>query len=215
MFLQSSSSEFQQKFSSFTFCDYIVENWVVFCIHHPNFQHTWHINWGITRWNELPLKCKFFPDRPINFSPVHKHRKFSAVLGTTSALNSISIRPFGLPPIVISKNTTGFSLLIVKKCADAVLLVSWVGDDYGQVAKNTKPCVCRSPTVHHPFKKRHQRRVGIWDMRYEDLDNNDERWTKNDDTVASTVVRKNAPTSTDDHEKLITVLSDSCRSRTD
>ena len=35
------------------------------------------------------------------------------VLGTTSARNSISIRPFGEPPIFMSKNTTGFSELMV------------------------------------------------------------------------------------------------------
>lgn len=68
------------------------------------------MNPGITRWNELPLKWRSLPDRPNPFSPVHKHRKFSTVLGTMSALSSISILPFGEPPIVMSKNTTGFSL---------------------------------------------------------------------------------------------------------
>ena len=36
-------------------------------------------------------------------------QRTSAVFGTTSARNSISMRPLGEPPIVISKNTTGFS----------------------------------------------------------------------------------------------------------
>jgi hypothetical protein len=31
----------------------------------------WHMNWGITRWKEEPLK-------PKPFSPVHSARKFSA-----------------------------------------------------------------------------------------------------------------------------------------
>ena len=42
--------------------------------------------------------------------------KFSAVLGTTSARSSISILPFGDPPIVISKNTTGFSTMLSVDC---------------------------------------------------------------------------------------------------
>jgi len=36
--------------------------------------------------------------------------KFSAVLGTTSALNSMTIRPAAFPPMVISKNTWGLDL---------------------------------------------------------------------------------------------------------
>ena len=55
--------------------------------------------------------------RPTPFSPVHKHLKFSAVFGTMSARNSISIRPLDEPPIVMSKKTTGlsaiFALLVV------------------------------------------------------------------------------------------------------
>lgn len=41
----------------------------------------------------------------LPFSPVHKARKFSAVLGTTSGLNSMVIRPIGCPSAVTSKNT--------------------------------------------------------------------------------------------------------------
>jgi len=36
-------------------------------------------------------------------SPVQRARKFSAVLGTTSARNVMTTRPAGLPPMVISK----------------------------------------------------------------------------------------------------------------
>lgn len=39
--------------------------------------------------------------------PVHKQRKFSAVLGTTSARNVNSILPILLPAIATSKKTTG------------------------------------------------------------------------------------------------------------
>ena len=39
----------------------------------------------------LPLKCSFLPDLPVPRSPVHRHLKFSAVLGTTSASRPITI----------------------------------------------------------------------------------------------------------------------------
>ena len=39
----------------------------------------------------LPLKCSFLPDLPKPRSPVHRHLKFSAVLGTTSASRPITI----------------------------------------------------------------------------------------------------------------------------
>ncbi len=46
------------------------------------------------RWNGQPLKCIGFPVLlPIPFSPVQRARKFSAVLGTTSAKSSNTIRP--------------------------------------------------------------------------------------------------------------------------
>ena len=61
----------------------------------------WHMNWGITRWKDDPLK-------PKPFSPVQRARKFSAVFGTTSDRNSIVTRPIGsLPPMDISKYTFG------------------------------------------------------------------------------------------------------------
>ena len=45
---------------------------------------------------------------PENFgektnSPVHRARKFSAVFGTTSPRSSMTMRPAGLPPMVMSK----------------------------------------------------------------------------------------------------------------
>lgn len=45
----------------------------------------WHMKSGITRWKDDPLKCRGFPDLPMPLSPVQRHRKFSAVRGTTSA----------------------------------------------------------------------------------------------------------------------------------
>jgi len=62
----------------------------------------------IILWNLVPLKCKALPDLVLPFSPVHKHLKFSAVLGALSAYNSIVIRPNACPLMEISKNTRGF-----------------------------------------------------------------------------------------------------------
>ena len=53
------------------------------------------MNFGITLWNSLPLKCNILPDLPTPFSPVHKQRKFSAVNGTTSALWKKKVREAG------------------------------------------------------------------------------------------------------------------------
>ena len=64
----------------------------------------------MTRWKLEPLKWSGLPEGPVPFSPVHSARKFSAVLGTTSARSVISMRPAGWPPIVMSKYTTGFDL---------------------------------------------------------------------------------------------------------
>lgn len=58
----------------------------------------WHMNWGMTRWKVDPLKCRGLPERPVPFSPVHRQRKFSAVLGATSARSSITMRPSGVLP---------------------------------------------------------------------------------------------------------------------
>ena len=43
------------------------------------------------------------------FSPVQRQRKFSAVLGTTSARSVISMRPAGWPPMDMSKKTCGIA----------------------------------------------------------------------------------------------------------
>jgi hypothetical protein len=37
---------------------------------------------GMTRWNVDPLYDSGLPDAPTPFSPVHRARKFSTVLGT-------------------------------------------------------------------------------------------------------------------------------------
>lgn len=51
------------------------------------------------------------PLYPKPFSIVHRARKFSAVLGTTSARSSISTRPAGAPPMAMSKKTFGFDIV--------------------------------------------------------------------------------------------------------
>ena len=51
----------------------------------------WIMKSGMQRCMVLPLKCSFLPDLPRPRSPVHKHLKFSAVLGTTSASRPITI----------------------------------------------------------------------------------------------------------------------------
>merc|ERR1719516_748205 len=56
----------------------------------------WHMKLGMTLWKEDPLN-------PNPFSPVHRARKFSEVLGTTSSLNSMMTFPRGAPSAVISK----------------------------------------------------------------------------------------------------------------
>merc|ERR1719397_244884 len=56
----------------------------------------WHMNPGMTLWKEDPLN-------PNPFSPVHRALKFSEVLGTTSGLRSMVIRPRGAPSAVMSK----------------------------------------------------------------------------------------------------------------
>lgn len=48
-------------------------------------------------------------------SPVQSWRKFSAVLGTTSARSSKTRRPAGLSPMATSKKTKGFFLACVLK----------------------------------------------------------------------------------------------------
>ena len=64
------------------------------------------MNSGMMRWKVHPLY-------PNPCSMVHKARKFSVVLGTTSLLSSIIIRPASWPPIVMSKNTLGLGLHFV------------------------------------------------------------------------------------------------------
>jgi hypothetical protein len=71
------------------------------------------INSGITLWNSDPFKWIGFPLFPIPFSPVHRHLKFSLVIGTISANNSISILSYLRSPINKSKYTFGFSFLSI------------------------------------------------------------------------------------------------------
>ena len=61
----------------------------------------------ITLWKLDPLY-------PNPFSPVHRALKFSHVLGTTSALRVISIRPAGDPPMVMSKKQTGLAMVTMR-----------------------------------------------------------------------------------------------------
>merc|ERR1719301_520072 len=70
----------------------------------------WHMKPGMILWKVEPIKLKVFPLRPAPFSPVHKHRKFSAVFGTTSPRNSITIRPASLPAMDMSKYTLGLDI---------------------------------------------------------------------------------------------------------
>merc|ERR1719191_148848 len=66
----------------------------------------------MTRWKAEPLKWRGFPDLPMPFSPVQRARKFSAVLGTTSARSSMTMRPAAAPPIEISKKTLGLAICL-------------------------------------------------------------------------------------------------------
>lgn len=92
----------------------------------------WSMKFGITRWKTEPLNHSGLVVVP--FSPVHRalqkiirsyykpclicflwivwtvYRKFSTVLGVTSARKVNSILPAGDPPIDISKKTTGFAI---------------------------------------------------------------------------------------------------------
>merc|ERR1712149_109364 len=90
----------------------------------------WHMNFGITRWNVLYLK-------PNPFSPVQSARKFSAVFGTTSVLNSITIRPTFSPPADISKYTFGNGA-----SADKVLIEKSPYAPTGAANKNEAHVVC-------------------------------------------------------------------------
>ena len=80
--------------------------------HHAASWGTWIMKLGMMRWKGQPLK-------PNPFSPVQRARKFSEVLGVLDgtkseedhgpcitshlSVNSMVIRPAGLPPMVTSK----------------------------------------------------------------------------------------------------------------
>jgi hypothetical protein len=70
------------------------------------------------------------PHLPTPFSPVHKHLKFSAVFGTTSARSSISMRPLDEPPIDMSKKTTGLSAMLLALGPSVSVGVNFVAGDF-------------------------------------------------------------------------------------
>ena len=84
-----------------------------------NVNFTWHMNWGIIRWKMHPLN-------PNPFEWMQSCRKFSTVIGTTSARNSITIRPTSFLAICISMNTRGFCFpsLFSDKIEDTFLLIA-------------------------------------------------------------------------------------------
>mmetsp|Transcript_21393 Transcript_21393/g.31562 ORF Transcript_21393/g.31562 Transcript_21393/m.31562 type:complete len:115 (+) Transcript_21393:879-1223(+) len=83
----------------------IIPNTVATSIFHSDTFHKQHSKQLII---DVIIHKAFSPHRPVPRSPVQRQRKLSAVRGTTSARNSISMRPLGDPPMVMSKNTTGF-----------------------------------------------------------------------------------------------------------
>eukprot|EP00303_Exanthemachrysis_gayraliae_P009057 CAMPEP_0206001816 /NCGR_PEP_ID=MMETSP1464-20131121/2350_1 /ASSEMBLY_ACC=CAM_ASM_001124 /TAXON_ID=119497 /ORGANISM="Exanthemachrysis gayraliae, Strain RCC1523" /LENGTH=302 /DNA_ID=CAMNT_0053375139 /DNA_START=202 /DNA_END=1111 /DNA_ORIENTATION=+ len=56
------------------------------------------------------LEVDGLPDWPTPFSPVQSARKFSAVRGTSEAKSSITRRPAGEPPMLMSKKTFGLDM---------------------------------------------------------------------------------------------------------
>merc|ERR1712156_1027396 len=73
----------------------------------------WHMKLGMTLWKEEPLN-------PKPFSPVQRARKFSQVLGTTSARSSMMTLPTGAPSAVTSKKTLTVAI---------VLRIGWIRVD--------------------------------------------------------------------------------------
>mmetsp|Transcript_7574 Transcript_7574/g.33414 ORF Transcript_7574/g.33414 Transcript_7574/m.33414 type:complete len:231 (+) Transcript_7574:3288-3980(+) len=74
----------------------------------------WIMKSLMTRWNSTSLYPCGKP--PFLCSPVQNCRKFSHVLGATSANSSILILPTSAPPMVTSKNTTGLFGLGARWC---------------------------------------------------------------------------------------------------
>jgi len=65
------------------------------------------VGWGVEMRPETRAETTRPPQPPPLDPPVHSARKFSAVLGTTSARRLISMRPTGSPSAVMSKKTLG------------------------------------------------------------------------------------------------------------
>merc|ERR1719323_1691437 len=78
----------------------------------------WHMKLGMTLWKEDPLN-------PKPFSPVQRARKFSQVLGTTSARSSMMTLPTGAPSAVTSKKTLTVAI---------VLWIGWIRVDWREDA---------------------------------------------------------------------------------
>ena len=60
---------------------------------------------GMIRWKQLPMRWSGWPPEEKPFSPVHRARKFSAVLGTCLPYRPHSMRPAASPPIESSRKT--------------------------------------------------------------------------------------------------------------
>lgn len=84
--------------------------------------------------------------KPKPFSPVHKARKFSAVCGTSSPYNPMTILPTSFPtgfPIPISK----YTLLVTFDCNSATSALAltelrtrdFIGDEVVREAKRSEP----------------------------------------------------------------------------
>ena len=84
-------------------------------------------------------------------SPVHSCLKFSQVLGTTSANNSILIRPAGLPAIDTSKKTTGLAGFLGRRCHCVVSAILR--------SARSAPQIKESPRWHTEDSEKHARSI--------------------------------------------------------
>ena len=85
----------------------------------------WIMKSFMMRWNVVFLYPIGVRSRWFLCSPVQNLRKFSAVLGQTSAQSSIVTLPTAAPPIVTSKNTTGFWGFVCLWCHGSVDIFCW------------------------------------------------------------------------------------------
>ncbi|CAH0364764.1 unnamed protein product [Pelagomonas calceolata] len=92
----------------------------------------WIMNSLMTRWKgvfKYPAGCE-----PRVNSPVHILRKFSAVFGVSSEKSSILMRPLGTPPIVMSKNTTGFPRAMASNTIGSAMVTLMVASQSASAA---------------------------------------------------------------------------------